>query len=156
MSKNYVLNTYAKFLKFPFGRQLFSWFTARKAPYFSTISPLITELRPNHCEVTFKKRRIVQNHIGTTHVIAICNGLEMAMGFMCEASIPKHLRWIPKSMAVEYPAKAPTDIRCVANVPDDAWQPGDLAIAVNAYDTDGNVVVTGTITVWVSEKKAKA
>lgn len=153
MHDNYVLRTYHRFLKYPFGRQLFSWFTAKRAPYFSTISPLITDLRPNHCEVRFKKRKRVQNHIGTTHVIAICNGLEMAMGFMCEASIPKHLRWIPKGMSVGYPAKAATDIRCVAQVPEDAWQPGDLAIQVIAYDTDDKVVVEGTITVWVSEKQ---
>lgn len=153
MSQNYVLKTYQRFLKLPFGRPLFSWFVARKAPYFSTISPLITDLQQNRCEVTFKKRKKVQNHIGTTHVIAICNGLEMAMGFMCEASIPRHLRWIPKGMSVEYPAKAPTDIRCVAQVPDDAWQPGNLAIPVKAYDTNNTLVVDGTITVWVSEKK---
>ncbi|XOV78632.1 MAG: hotdog fold domain-containing protein [Aestuariibacter sp.] len=153
MSDNYVLKTYKQFLSFPFGRQLFSWFVARKAPYFSTISPLVTQLQPNRCEVSFKKRKIVQNHIGTAHVIAICNGLEMAMGFMCEASIPKSLRWIPKGMTVEYPAKAPTDIRCVAEVPDDAWKPGNLDVKVTAYDTSDNIVVQGTITVWVSEKK---
>ncbi|MDG1816199.1 MAG: hotdog fold domain-containing protein [Glaciecola sp.] len=153
MSKNYVLSTYERLLKYPFGRQLFSWFTARKAPYFKTISPLVTQLRPNHCEVLFTKRNIVQNHIGTVHVIAICNGLEMAMGFMCEASVPKHLRWIPKGMEVQYPAKADTDIRCVAEVADDAWKPGNLPIDVKAYDTNGNVVVCGTITVWVSENR---
>lgn len=156
MSDNYVLKTYHHFLRYPFGRKIFSWFTARRAPYFSTISPLITDLRPNHCEVCFKKRKLVQNHIGTAHVIAICNGLEMAMGFMCEASIPKHLRWIPKGMEVKYPAKASTDIRCVAEVPEGAWKPGDLSISVKAFDTEGTIVVDGTITVWVSENKKNA
>ena len=99
------------------------------------------------------KRKAVENHIGTVHVIAICNGLEMAMGFMCEASIPKNLRWIPKGMEVKYPAKADSDIRCVAEVPADAWKPGDLPISVKAYNAEGTVVVEGTITVWVSEKR---
>ncbi len=153
MSKNYVLSTYERFVKYPFGKRLFSWFTANKAPYFKTIKPLVTELRPNHCEVVFKKCKIVQNHIGTVHVIAICNGLEMAMGFMCEASIPKHLRWIPKGMELTYPAKAGSDIRCVAEVTDDAWKPGNLPIKVTAYDTNDNIVVCGTITVWVSENR---
>ena len=154
-NENYVLKMYKRFLSLPFGRKLFSWYSARRAPYFATISPLITDLQPNRCEVQFEKRKKVQNHIGTAHVIAICNGLEMAMGFMCEASIPKHLRWIPKKMSVEYPAKAPTDIRCVAEVPADAWKPGNLDVVVKAYDTADNVVVEGTITVWVSEKKPK-
>ncbi|MBU2978680.1 hotdog fold domain-containing protein [Alteromonas sp. C1M14] len=155
MTDNYLLKIYQKFLKLPFGRKLFSWYSARRAPYFSTISPLITTLKPNQCEVTLRKRKIVQNHIGTVHVIAICNGLEMAMGFMCEASIPKHLRWIPKGMTVKYPAKAATDIRCVATVPSDAWKPGDLNVDVKAYDLKGNVVVEGAITIWVSQKPSK-
>ncbi|QPG05388.1 DUF4442 domain-containing protein [Salinimonas marina] len=153
MTDNYLLKIYKKFLKLPCGRRLFSWYSARRAPYFSSISPQITQLRPNHCEVTFKKRKQLQNHIGTVHVIAICNGLEMAMGFMCEASIPKTLRWIPKGMEVTYPAKAATDIRCVAEVPGDAWKPGNLPVVVKAYDLDGNIVVEGTITIWVSERQ---
>lgn len=154
MTDNYLLKIYQKFLKLPFGRKLFSWYSARRAPYFSTVSPLITELRPDYCEVFIKKRKILQNHIGTMHVIAICNGLEMAMGFMCEASIPKTLRWIPKGMEVKYPAKAATDIRCVATVPTEAWKPGDLLVDVKAYDTQGNVVVEGSITIWVSQKRS--
>lgn len=154
MTDNYLLKIYQKFLKLPFGRKLFSCYSARRAPYFSTVSPLITELRPDYCEVFIKKRKILQNHIGTMHVIAICNGLEMAMGFMCEASIPKTLRWIPKGMEVKYPAKAATDIRCVATVPTEAWKPGDLLVDVKAYDTQGNVVVEGSITIWVSQKRS--
>ena len=107
------------------------------------------------CEVKFAKKRKVENHIGTVHVIAICNGLEMAMGFMAEASIPKNLRWIPKGMEVNYTAKAGTDIRCVAEIPGNQWTTGDLFVPVQAFDTEGNVVVDGTIKLWVTEKQAK-
>ena len=77
---NYLLNLYHKTGAMPFGKRLFSRMFARKAPYFASIRPLVTELRPNFCEVRFAKRRKVENHIGTVHVIAICNALEMAMG----------------------------------------------------------------------------
>ncbi len=80
----------------------------------------------------------------------------MAMGFMAEASIPKHLRWIPKGMQLSYPNKAGTDIVCTAKVANDAWQPGDLHVAVEATDTDGVVVIEGTISLWISEKPQKA
>lgn len=51
---------------------------------------------PNHCEVVIPKRRSVQNHIGTVHAIAMCNGLEMAMGGLAESTIPpSSKRWIP-------------------------------------------------------------
>jgi len=91
-----LIKLFNKFCKYPKGRKLFSMYAAAKAPYFSSVSPLIKILEPNHCQIFLKKTKKVQNHIGTFHVIAIANGLEMAMGFMAESSIPKHLRWIPK------------------------------------------------------------
>jgi hypothetical protein len=102
-----------------------------------------------------KKRHAVQNHIGTVHVIAICNMLEMAMGALAEVSIPSHLRWIPKGMSVEYTAKAGSDITGIAEVKPEDWQAGDLDVVVNAYDNQGVVVVKGIINLWISEKPNK-
>ncbi len=150
-----VMSLYKRTKMLPFGQKIFSKMVSRMAPYFATIKPKITELRPNYCECLIKKRRSVQNHIKTVHVIAICNGLEMAMGVMAEASIPKHLRWIPKGMNVEYTAKAGSDIRCVAKVSPEQWVPGDLLVEVNAYDDNDVVVVTGHIKLWISEKPLK-
>ncbi|MEP5625056.1 MAG: DUF4442 domain-containing protein, partial [Hyphomicrobiales bacterium] len=101
MSDNYLLSMYEKMLKLPLGRRVFSIYSARRAPYFRTIKPLVLNVEPNRCDIFIKKRRAVENHIGTVHVIAITNGLEMAMGFMAEASIPKNLRWIPKGMILD-------------------------------------------------------
>lgn len=156
MNDNYLLKIYHKALKVPFGRQLFSRFFATKAPYFKTIKPTITELRPNYCELTFAKRKAVQNHIGTVHAIALCNGLEMAMGALAEASIPKHLRWIPKSMTVNYTAKADSDIRVVASLDPELWQAGDVAVEVCAYRADGTAVIEGQIIIYVSEKPTRS
>ena len=77
------------------------------------------------------------------------------MGAMAEASIPKHLRWIPKGMTLEYPARADSDIRCSATVDPDAWVPGDLIVKVTAVNESGTTVVSGTINLWISEKPAK-
>ena len=44
MSNNYLLNMYEKALKLPAGRKLFSMVFSRKAPYFATITPTISEL----------------------------------------------------------------------------------------------------------------
>jgi len=70
---NYLIDLYERCKRWPFGSALFSRLFARKAPYFASIGPRVTELRPNFCEVRFRKRRKVENHIGTVHVIAICN-----------------------------------------------------------------------------------
>ncbi|WP_380053802.1 hotdog fold domain-containing protein [Falsihalocynthiibacter sp. SS001] len=155
MSDTYIMRAYKKALGLPFGAQLFSAYAARKAPYFRTVRPLVQRLEPNRCDIFIKKRRAVQNHIGTMHVIAVANGLEMAMGFMAEASIPKHLRWIPKGMTLEYPAKANTSLVCTAEVAADAWKAGDLNVEVSAKDVNGVVVVKGVIHLWISEKPSK-
>lgn len=156
MSDNYLLKLYNRFAGVPGGNKLFSLFFARKAPYFGSISPLVKVLRPNYCEVTFKKRRAVENHIQTVHVIAICNALEMAMGAVAEASIPKNLRWIPKGMEVSYMAKATSDITAIAEVAPEAWTNGpEVDVKVRAMRDDGTVVVEGKIRLWVTEKPAK-
>ncbi|TKB44703.1 hotdog fold domain-containing protein [Thalassotalea mangrovi] len=150
-----VLDVYNKWSKFSFGKRLFSWFFAQWAPYFKTIKPLVLDLEPGKCEVLIKKKKAVQNHIGTVHVIAICNGLEMAMGACAEATIPEHLRWIPKGMTLDYTAKAGSDIRCVADCRDMIWQEGDFLMPVTAYDKNDVVVVKGHIKLWVSLKPNK-
>lgn len=152
---NYLINLYERCLKMPFGRKIFSAMFARKAPYFKTIKPLITELKPNFCQLTFKKRKAVQNHIGTVHAIAVCNGMEMAMGAVAEASIPKHLRWLPKGMNVQYLAKTDSDVTIEASSSESTWQPGDQPISVETKRSDGTVVAAGHITIYVSEKPSR-
>ncbi len=150
-----VMKLYNRVTRLPYGNKIFSLMVSRTAPYFGSIRPLITELRPHYCECLIKKRHAVHNHIKTVHVIAICNGLEMAMGVMAEASIPSHLRWIPKGMSLDYTAKAGSDIRCVAEVKPEQWVEGDLLVPVTAYDDNDIVVVQGHIKLWISAKPPK-
>lgn len=152
--QNDVLQMWNRMSAYPGGRWLFGRVVARRAPYFGTINAEVEEIRPNYTRALLRKRRAVQNHIGTVHVIAICNLLELAMGVCAEASVPKHLRWIPKGMSVDYTAKAATDITGIAEIPEDGWKPGDLEVKVTATDTAGKVVVRGTIKLWISERKS--
>jgi acyl-coenzyme A thioesterase PaaI-like protein len=152
-----VLRLYEKLSALPFGRRIFTRAITHTAPYFASIKPEVLSLRPNYCQVLLKKRRSVENHLGTVHVIAIINALEMAMGTLAEASIPAHLRWIPKGMEVSYTAKATGDITATAEVSADAWQKGpEVDIDVRATRPDGAVVVSGKIRLWVTEKPARA
>ena len=141
--------------KLPRGSRLFSIAFARKAPYFSTIRPRFTELRPNHAELVIPKRRAVHNHIGTVHAIALCNGLEAVMGALAEATIPANKRWIPKGMTVAYTAKATSDITCIAETDPEQWTShnSDLAVRVRGVREDGEVVIEGEIRLWVTPKK---
>ena len=153
-----VLDLWNRTSALPQGRRLFSIAFARKAPYFATVKPTFIDLRPNYAELEIKKRRAVHNHIGTVHAIALCNGLEAAMGALAEATVPSNKRWIPKGMEVSYTAKADSDVRCIAETDPEQWEGDDpdLPVRVKGVREDGTVVIEGTIRLWVTEKPAKA
>jgi acyl-coenzyme A thioesterase PaaI-like protein len=155
-----VLDLWNTTAKLPAGRRIFSLLFAQKAPYFATIRPRFTEIRPNRAELVIPKRRRVHNHIKTVHAIALCNGLEAAMGALAEATIPADMRWIPKGMEVAYTAKATSDITCVAETDPEQWTSGalpdsggDLPVRVHGVRRDGTVVVEGVIRLWVTPRK---
>ncbi len=137
------------------GKRAFSFAFSQKAPYFATIRPRFTELRPNHAELVIPKRRGVHNHLKTVHAIALCNGLESAMGALAEVTIPRDKRWIPKGMEVSYTAKATSDITCIAETDQEQWDTadGDLPVRVRGVRDDGTVVIEGVIRLWVTAKR---
>ncbi|WP_203336260.1 hotdog fold domain-containing protein [Nocardioides limicola] len=152
-----VLSMWQKLTSVPMGNKVFSAAFAQKAPYFATIRPTFLEIRPNYASLRIPKRRAVHNHIGTVHAIALCNGLEAAMGALAEASIPADKRWIPKGMEVTYTAKADTSITCVAETDPEQWtgDDPDVGVRVHGVRDDGTVVIEGVIRLWVTPKPAR-
>ena len=152
-----VLDLWKRTTALPQGRRVFSAAFSRRAPYFATVKPLFIDLRPNYAELAIKKRRSVENHIGTIHAIALCNGLEAAMGALAEASIPSDKRWIPKGMDVNYTAKADSDVRCIAETDPEQWEGDnpDVPVRVRGVRRDGTVVVEGVIRLWVTAKPSR-
>ena len=150
-----VLTLWKKTSALPQGSRIFSVLFAQKAPYFATIRPRFVDIRPNHAELVIPKRRRVHNHLGTVHAIALCNGLEAAMGALAEASIPADKRWIPKGMEVSYTAKATSDITCIAETDPGQWSSDDpdLPVRVRGVRDDGEVVIEGVIRLWVTPRK---
>ena len=150
-----VLTLWKKTSALPQGSRIFSVLFAQKAPYFATIRPRFVDIRPNRAELVIPKRRRVHNHLGTVHAIALCNGLEAAMGALAEASIPADKRWIPKGMEVSYTAKATSDITCIAETDPGQWTSDDpdLPVRVRGVRDDGEVVIEGVIRLWVTPRK---
>jgi acyl-coenzyme A thioesterase PaaI-like protein len=150
-----LLSIHRRVSTLPMGDALFSRLFSLKAPYFGTVRPRFVALRPNYVELTIAKRRRVQNHIGTVHVIAICNGLEAAMGALAEVSIAPEKRWIPKGMDVRYTAKAVSDITCIAETDSQQWTGDnpDVPVRVRGVRDDGTTVVEGVINLWVTDKQ---
>ena len=138
----------------PAGERVFSRAFTWQAPYFRSIRPRFVQVSPNYAALVLPKRRAVQNHIGTVHAIAVCNGLEAAMGALAEATVPAGKRWLPKGMEVAYLAKSTSDLTCSAETDPGAWTAGpDVPVRVQATRDDGTVVVEGTIHLWVTDRK---
>ena len=110
---------------------------------------------PESFATSIRNRRKVHDHIGTLHAIAVCNGLEAAMGLLAEATCPADKRWLPRGLQVTYPAKSTTDLLCTADTDPVDWeQHGDVPVRVRAIREDGTTVVEGVITIYVSERKS--
>lgn len=148
-----TLGLYKKITALPLGSKAFSFFFARKARYFASIKPTVLAMEPHFAQVRIPKRKAVHNHIGTVHAIAVCNGLEAAMGLLAEATVPSDMRWLPKGMDVHYLAKSTSDITCTATTSPADWEKApDVPVTVTATRADGTVVVSGTIRLWVTPK----
>ena len=150
MPDTYAL--YRRLTSYPMGRRAFSLVYAQAAPYFWSVRPRVVEVRPHHAELTIRKRRAIQNHIGTVHAIAVCNGLEAAMGLLAEATTPSHRRWIPVGMEVRYLAKSTTDLLCTADTDPQDWDREEVPVRVRATRGDGTTVVEGVIRIRVTDK----
>lgn len=149
-----ALSLYNRFEKIPLGKWLFSRLVCLKAPYFGTIRPRFVELRPGYGEIRMRKRRRVQNHLGTVHALAMGNLCELVGGMTLDVTLPRGMRWIPRSMNIEYLKLARTDLvaRCSIDTP----EPGvktDLPVTVRVTDAAGVEVVRAVITMYISPKE---
>ncbi|MFK7885826.1 MAG: hotdog fold domain-containing protein [Gammaproteobacteria bacterium] len=149
-----TLATYQRVSRWPAGHAIFSRMVCWRAPYFGSIRPHMTHLSAERAEVIVRKRRRVQNHIGTVHAIAMANACEFVAGLLCEAATPRASRWIPRGMNIEYRAKALTDIRTVAvlSEPIQTERAYNVVIPVDVMDDDDNIVVHADITMYVTPK----
>ncbi|MBL8517030.1 MAG: DUF4442 domain-containing protein [Betaproteobacteria bacterium] len=151
---NPVLKIWNKSKDSAFRRWLFSFMVCRKAPYFATIKPRFEVLEVGRAQVSMKKRRSVENHIGTVHAIAMCNLAEIAGGTLTEVSIPASMRWLPKGMTVAYLKVAKTDVTAFATLPTvEEGVARDVPAHVDIKDRDGNLVCQADITMYVSPRK---
>jgi acyl-coenzyme A thioesterase PaaI-like protein len=153
-----VLGLWRLATRLPAGERLFSRAFALRAPYFGSVRPRFTVVEPGHAELVVRDRRRVHNHLGTVHAIALCNGLEAAMGALAEASIPRDRRWIPRGMEVAYVARADGDVTCIAETDDGVWTGSqrEVPVRVRGALADGTVVIEGVIRLWVTPRPGRA
>lgn len=149
---NRTLRVFRRLSRFPLGKLLYSKLVNYYAPYTGTIRAVVTNLIPGLCTTEMKDRRSIQNHLHTVHAIALCNLCEMTMGLMVDATIPSHLRWIPRGMNVQYVKKARGKLSGRSWIDPDAFAPGDQSIPVEIQDMSGDIVVRADIILSVTRR----
>jgi acyl-coenzyme A thioesterase PaaI-like protein len=150
-----ILALYQRYSRWPFGKHLLSAAVGMRAPYFSTIHPLILELAPGLCRVQIKDRRSIRNHFGTIHAGAMCTLSELTGGLAVDASLHKNLRWIPREMTVRYLKKAKGTLTALCSFKPSILIPGDTPIPLQIIDSSGERVLDATIIFYISERKGK-
>ncbi len=152
MNKNAQL--LAKFKNLPGGLWLFTKAICFKAPYFSSIHPQFTLLESGRGEAVVYKRRSVLNHLGTVHAIAIANLCELVAGTTLEITLPTTHRWIPKSMKINYLAKANSNVKAKTVISTENWPAsGSKMILVEVFDEANTMVVNAEIEMYISKRK---
>ena len=77
---------------------------------------------------------------------------KMPGGLALDAVVPSSMRWIPKSMTVQYIAKATGTITAISQFDPAIIQRGDVVIPIVVSNSSGSTVFTADITFYVSEK----
>lgn len=149
----YPYRMYRRLTRWPLGHWLFTRMVCLQAPYFSSIRPLIRDLRPGSCTVFMRKRRRVKNHLGTIHALAMGNLCELAAGLVMESTLPPDMRWIPRGMKIEYLRKAETDVTAKAILVEQVWgEAANVPVVVSVQDTRKQEVVRAEIAMYVSPR----
>ena len=148
-----ILERYQQLSKYPGGNALFGFLVGINAPFFGKIHPKFIALKPAYCETQIKDRWGVRNHLGSINAGALCSMAEMTGGLALDTIVPKTMRWIPRSMSVEYIVKAKGTITAISEFDPDIVQEGDVIIPITIKNTNEQVVFTAQITFYISSKK---
>lgn len=152
-----ILDRYQRLNKIPGGKFIFAKLVGFSAPFFSKIHPIFVDLRPAYCETQMKDRRSVRNHFGTINAGALCSMAEMTGGLALDSIVPSSMRWIPKTMTVQYVAKAKGTITAISAFDPSIVKEGDVVIPIIVSNTASETVFTADITFYISKKpSAKA
>jgi acyl-coenzyme A thioesterase PaaI-like protein len=150
-----ILERYQRLNKFPGGKFIFAKLVGLSAPFFSNIRPIFVDLRPAYCETQMKDRRSVRNHMGTINAGALCSMAEMTGGLALDSIVSSSMRWIPKTMTVQYIAKATGTITAVSEFDPEMVKEGDAVIPIVVSNSSGSIVFTADITFYISKKPSR-
>lgn len=101
-----LLKVWNKCQKLPYGSIIFSKILAHFVPYTGTIKAQVEVFEKSHVIIKLKPRRIIFNHLNSTHAIALANLGEMATGLALITASPANSKAILVAFKIEYLKKA--------------------------------------------------
>lgn len=147
-----ILQRYRQISQLPFGRAIFAKIVGYSAPFFRNIKANFIDLRPAYCETQIRNRWGVRNHLGTINAGALCSLAEMTGGLALDTVVPSNLRWIPRTMTVNYLSKATGVVTAVSEFDPSIVVVGDVLIPIIVSNETGKPVFEAQITFYLSEK----
>ena len=128
----------------PAGRLVFSRMLGRTVPYTGALGARVQELEPGRAVVSLSDRRVVRNHLGSVHAVALVNLGELVTGLAVLTSLPVGVRGIVTELSAEYLHKARGELTATADVrahvPARLDGPREVQAAAEIRDTAGTVV----------------
>ena len=135
-------------------------FFNRLVKYAGTSGTVVEKLTTDHCIVTLKNRKRVQNHIGSVHAVACALIAESATGFVVGMNVSDDKVPVIKSMNIDYVKRAKGDMRAEARLTAaqmeamKTQEKGEAVVEVVITDAEGKSPLLAKMTwAWTPKRR---
>ena len=142
-----ILDTWNLLKRWPGGRWLFNRFLRRYNAYSGSIDATITHIEPGFAVGELSDRRMIRNHLGSIHAIALTNFGELVSGLALLSCLPDGVRGIPTDIHIQFFKKARGKLvtECRMTRPEISDSDGDVVASIRVVwrlgrIQDGNTV----------------
>lgn len=136
-----LLTWWRRLQSFPGGARIFSIILRYAVPYSGTLGARITKLEAGQAELVLRDRRVLRNHLGSIHAMALANFAELTSGLAFLSAQPANSRAIVVGFSIEYIKKARGTLRgictCKLSLRN---EPAEFEVPVEIRDEAGDVV----------------
>lgn len=137
------------------GRWLFAQLLGFAVPYSGSIGARVTSLEPGRATVTLRDRRVVRNHLGSIHAVALANLAELSSGLAMLAALRPGIRGIVTGLSIQYHKKARGRLTATGTAaPPSVTEPIETFAHAEIRDASGDVVAEATVTWRLDRRQA--